>query len=707
MYGLGRKTAKKPCSREAIARTLYPPKTPSKIRNILAIPAITLVFAITAAGCDVNVNLNIIDNDEDSTTIFSRVTANGSSTQNTTELTLTFSETILGLSASNITLSGVSGVTKGTVSRSGTTYTLPITVTAGGTLSVAVAKTGYTIIGSPKTTPIYFNGSSGGTVATPTATPAAGAVTSGTTVTLSTTETGATIYYTMNGSNPTTSSTQYTGPITINAAMTIKAIAVKSGMTNSGVLTAAYTISGSAFVAVTGITGVPTTGTVGTGLTLTGTVAPTSATNKTIVWSVTNASTTGATISGSTLTTTAAGTVTVRATITNGTAVGTPYTQDFSITINPADSFVAVTNITGITTTGTKGAEITLNGTVEPGTATNQTISWAVKSPDDTVASITGGNKVTATEPGTLVVTATIANGIAAGTDYTQDFTIAISGTVATPTATPGAGAVNSGATVALATTTPGATIHYTTNGDTPTASSATYSSSNPIPITAPITIKAIAVKTNCTDSNVLTAAYTVNVTFNSVTANGSATTTATTQLTLTFSAAISGLSAADISLSNTSIVKGTLGAATGSGPVTYTLPISDFTEQETLTVTIGTKTGYNITNNPAGAKTVVIYYPTETATITIDFADLEDEDLDIGTIALSTSNSSETITLTTPDQYTSIYWYVNNGSLKTGNSSPIILDKSDYSNGTYVLTVEVVKGGNHYTNTIDFTVGP
>jgi uncharacterized repeat protein (TIGR02543 family) len=82
-----------------------------------------------------------------------------------------------------------------------------------------------------------------GTVATPTATPPTGtAVDSGSTVTLSTTETGATIYYTTNGDTPTTSSTPYTAPIPITAAVTIKAIAVKDGMTNSAIMTANYTI---------------------------------------------------------------------------------------------------------------------------------------------------------------------------------------------------------------------------------------------------------------------------------------------------------------------------------------------------------------------------------------------------------------------------------------------------------------------------------
>ena len=54
-------------------------------------------------------------------------------------------------------------------------------------------------------------------------------------VTLSTTTAGATIYYTTNGSTPTTSSTQYTGPFEQNTAATIKAIAVKDGVNDSEV----------------------------------------------------------------------------------------------------------------------------------------------------------------------------------------------------------------------------------------------------------------------------------------------------------------------------------------------------------------------------------------------------------------------------------------------------------------------------------------
>ena len=51
---------------------------------------------------------------------------------------------------------------------------------------------------------------------------------------------GATIYYTTNGNNPTSSSTQYSGAITLQSACTVKAIAIKDGVSSS-VSTASYT----------------------------------------------------------------------------------------------------------------------------------------------------------------------------------------------------------------------------------------------------------------------------------------------------------------------------------------------------------------------------------------------------------------------------------------------------------------------------------
>lgn len=79
-------------------------------------------------------------------------------------------------------------------------------------------------------------------VATPVASVDGGAVPSGTSVTLSCATAGAEIYYTTNGAVPTISSPHYTGAITINGPITIKAIAVKTGMNDSSVMTVSYTI---------------------------------------------------------------------------------------------------------------------------------------------------------------------------------------------------------------------------------------------------------------------------------------------------------------------------------------------------------------------------------------------------------------------------------------------------------------------------------
>lgn len=70
-----------------------------------------------------------------------------------------------------------------------------------------------------------------------------GAVASGTKVKLSTPTADAKIYYTTNGTDPTTASTAYTSAgITISAATDIKAIAVKQGSIPSPILALSYTI---------------------------------------------------------------------------------------------------------------------------------------------------------------------------------------------------------------------------------------------------------------------------------------------------------------------------------------------------------------------------------------------------------------------------------------------------------------------------------
>ena len=79
-------------------------------------------------------------------------------------------------------------------------------------------------------------------VATPALSPGGGTYTSAVTVTLSDSTAGATIYYTMDGSTPTTASPVYSGPIMVTQTTTIKAMAAAGGMANSAVASATYTI---------------------------------------------------------------------------------------------------------------------------------------------------------------------------------------------------------------------------------------------------------------------------------------------------------------------------------------------------------------------------------------------------------------------------------------------------------------------------------
>ena len=79
------------------------------------------------------------------------------------------------------------------------------------------------------------------TCATPVASPAAGTFDTSTSVTLTTTTTGADIYYTVDGSTPSADSTKYSTAISLSATTTIKAIAIKEGYYDSTVFSGTYT----------------------------------------------------------------------------------------------------------------------------------------------------------------------------------------------------------------------------------------------------------------------------------------------------------------------------------------------------------------------------------------------------------------------------------------------------------------------------------
>lgn len=113
----------------------------------------------------------------------------------------------------------------------------------------------------------FWDVTSQANVAVPTLTPSGGTYASPQNVTISTGTAGASIRYTTNGSIPSsTAGTLYTTPITISASQTLKAIAYKSGMTDSPVASAAYVIA--VPPVITSIA--PTSGVAGTQVTISG-----------------------------------------------------------------------------------------------------------------------------------------------------------------------------------------------------------------------------------------------------------------------------------------------------------------------------------------------------------------------------------------------------------------------------------------------------
>lgn len=79
----------------------------------------------------------------------------------------------------------------------------------------------------------------GTTTPAPTFSPASGTVNAGS-VKISDAQAGVTIYYTTDGSTPTTSSTKYAGPVNVGNT-TVKAVAVANGV-SSPVATASYSL---------------------------------------------------------------------------------------------------------------------------------------------------------------------------------------------------------------------------------------------------------------------------------------------------------------------------------------------------------------------------------------------------------------------------------------------------------------------------------
>lgn len=132
--------------------------------------------------------------------------------------------------------------------------------------------------------------------------------------------------------------------------------------------------------------------------------------------------------------------------------------------------------------------------------------------PTDQSLLYNGAISVTATQTlKAIAINTDMTNSSVATALYTIDTSaIVLPATVATPIFNPAAGTYTTAQTVTITTATSDVSIHYTTDGSTPTASSTLYST--PISVATTITLKAIAIKSGMTDSAVATALYTINI---------------------------------------------------------------------------------------------------------------------------------------------------------------------------------------------------
>jgi hypothetical protein len=357
-----------------------------------------------------------------------------------------------------------------------TKYTAPISVTAAVTLKAiavkadledsAVFEAVYTILKAE----------------TPAADPASGAALRNSAVTLFTASQGAEIYYTTDGTAPDSSKTKYTAPISVSAAMTLKAIAVKADMEDSAVLETAYTIMK---------TETPRADPAPGAVPHSSTVTLSSETGAEIYYT-TDGSSPDATKTKYTTPISVSAAMTIK-------AIAIKANKENSDVLSAAYSFArAKTPVAEPPSPVLSGTEITLSTATE-GAEIYYTTDGS--SPDET--------KTKYTAPISVSAAMTIkAVAVKDNLDDSEVLTAVYAIKAAAPTASPGAGEVALNSTVTLSTTTEGAKIYYTTDGTTPSASSAEYT--GPITIDRFLTLKAVAVKEGLANSDLFEAAYTV-----------------------------------------------------------------------------------------------------------------------------------------------------------------------------------------------------
>jgi uncharacterized repeat protein (TIGR03803 family) len=356
---------------------------------------------------------------------------------------------------------------------------------------------------------LYIAGSDGylrafqpGTSVAPTFSPVAGLYTSAQLVALSsTTSGGASLAFTTDGSTPTesggsvTHGTLYSTPIAINGTTTLNAIAFKTGLADSAVATAVYTLN------IPGVVQTPTFSPIA------GTYVGTQ--------SVTLTSASGA---GATIRYTTDGS-------TPSETNGTVYSSAIAVSTNTTIKAIAYDGINTDSTVSTASYIIQAAQAATP--AFSQAAGTYNNTTSVTITSATSGASINYTTDGSTptethgtpysgsinINTSTTLSAIAFKTGF-SDSNVAIavySLQATTPAFSLAGGTYTSAQSVTLTSTTSGATINYTTDGSTPTETHGTPYT-GPVSIGTTTTLSAIAFETGFSDSSLAIAGYTITL---------------------------------------------------------------------------------------------------------------------------------------------------------------------------------------------------
>jgi RHS repeat-associated protein len=342
------------------------------------------------------------------------------------------------------------------------------------------------------------------TAATPTFAPASGTYTATQTVTITDTTSGATIFYTTDGSSPTAASTKYTVPLTVATNQTVQAIAVATGYTNSLIGSATYVINAPTAA-------MPT-------------IAPSAGTYTTVQTVTLSDTTAGATIYYTTdgsIPTSSSSRYTAPIPVANTQTVqAIAIAYGFSPSpVASAAYVIALPATAAPTVSPAAGTYTTVQTVTLADTTAGAAIYYTTDGSTPTSSSTRYVGAITVGGTTTLKAVA-LASGYSASSVTTAVYTLTLP--AATPTFSPAPGSFDAPQVVKLADTTAGATIYLTTDGSSPTMASTKYTA--PITLSSTTTLNAIAIAPGSSASAVATGLFTIGVESVLTDANGNIT---------------------------------------------------------------------------------------------------------------------------------------------------------------------------------------